>query len=383
MSEIFTFYFPDIGEGVVEGEIIEWLKKEGDSVKQDEPVVVVMTDKATVELPAPHPGIITKHHYAKGQMAIKDKPLYDIQTKEKLPESVRKGISTTPAPIAQKPDVARAQGKALATPKVRGIAKEIGVDIGAVRPTGKDGRVLVEDLYKAPPVLEGDIVQPLAGMRGAMARKMHQREVPQFSYFEAVEVSRLIQLRRKVGKEALEEEIHLSYMPFFIRALSLTIKKYPVLNSSVDMSGGNIVLHKTHNIGIAMASQQGLLVPVLHGVEVMSMEDVIHGYDLLRKEIVGGKAPLELLKGGTISISNFGVLGGEGAWATPLINPPEVAILALARIRQEPVVRNQEVVVRDVLPLSWSFDHRVIDGELAARISNHYCTLIKDPASLL
>lgn len=396
MSDIFTFHFPDIGEGVVEGEIIEWLKKEGDAVKQDEPVVVVMTDKATVELPAPHPGIIAKHYFAVGQMAIKDKPLYDIQLKEKLPEIARQEKpAAVPAikPVQPKPaaEVAvSSQGKALATPKVRGVAKELGVDIGTISGSGKEGRVMLEDLQGSrkeiqsiPALLEDDVVKPLAGVRGVMARKMDHRHIPQFSYFETVEVTRLMQLRHHLKGQAEQEDIHLSYMPFFIRALSLTMKEYPIMNSTVDMAGNNIIFHVHHNVGIAIASQQGLMVPVLKGVEAMKIDELIHAYDHLKKEVAGGKAPPELMKGATVTISNFGVLGGDGTWATPLVNAPEVAILAVARMRKEPVVRNQEVVVRDVLPLSWSFDHRIIDGELAATISHYYCTLLRDPAALL
>lgn len=391
-ESVFTFRMPDIGEGVVEGEVVEWLKQVGDTVKQDEPVVVLMTDKATVELPAPYPGVIEKQYYKAGEIAIKDHPLYDIRTSKSLqPE---KNLELKPTSVAVIEPVSQQKrnesNKVLATPKVRHLAKQLAIDIETVSGSGKDGRVMLEDLkgnlpnvtYSPLIISEEDTKKPLTGVRGLMARRMDQHQIPQFSYFESVEVTRLIQLRQSVMKKAAKENIHLSYMPFFIRALALTTRQFPILNSSVDMQEGCIVYHQQLNVGIATATPQGLIVPVIKSVEGMGMEEVIHAYEFLKAQVLSRKTSSEMMKGATITISNFGVLGGEGMWATPLISSPEVAILAIARIRKDPVVRNQEVVVRDILPLSWSFDHRIIDGELAAKISHHFATLLRDPAVL-
>jgi pyruvate dehydrogenase E2 component (dihydrolipoamide acetyltransferase) len=409
-EDIYTFNLPDIGEGVVEGEVVEWLKKEGDSVKQDEPVVIVMTDKATVELPSPFPGVLSKQYYQPGQIAIKDKPLYDLRlegavlrqkTEEPKPsvpaiEEEKKRSSTAEERSIDQPSRAaeeKTSSKMLATPKVRRLAAEMGMDLAKISGSGPEGRVLPEDLKKnaltspAAPLIhfEDDEEQPLIGIRGMMAKKMDQGKarLSQFSYFEQVDVTRLIQLRQNMKEKAAQEGIHLSYMPFFVRALTMTIRQYPVINSSVDLQSGKILLHKQHNIGIAIASPQGLIVPVLKGVQEMNLEEIIRAYETLKSKALAGKLAPNDHKDATITLSNFGVLGGEGLWATPMISDPEVAILAVARIHKAPVVKSEEIVVRDILPLSWSFDHRIIDGELAAVISHYYSTLLRDPAFLL
>lgn len=405
-GKIYTFCLPDIGEGVVEGEVVEWLKKTGDKVTQDEPVVIVMTDKATVELPAPYPGTIQKQYYKPGEIAIKDKPLYDILldannsvTTEEKPKEAKKeeAIPKKKQKVeegAKKVDISRFEGhsKAKAIPKVRHEAKEWNIDLDRLKGSGLEGRITEEDLHHAlaenkvstaPQSMEGDEEQLLIGVRGLMARKMHETHIPQFSYFEQVDATHLIQLRHNIQDKAAQDGIHLSFMPFLIRALSLTMASFPQVNASIDMSGGKVLLHKQHNIGIAMASPNGLIVPVLKGVETMGLTELIHAYETMKAKALSGKLSSADMKEGTISISNFGVLGGEGMWATPMIMEPEVAILAVAKIRKEAVVKGDQVVVRDVLPMSWSFDHRFIDGELAAKISHHYCSLIKNPAPLL
>lgn len=421
-NEIYTVTLPDIGEGVVEGEVIEWLKKIGEPVKQDEPIVIVMTDKATVELPAPYPGVLDKQYYSVGQIAIKDKPLYDIRLEAAIEKSAAKKIPEAPLPSeeskrpssslecvskssVEKPNTAEkiptkesSTETVLASPKVRGLAKELGIDISKVTGTDKGGRVRIEDLKRhcsegtrenkvLTPILqlEGDEEQPLIGIRGLMAKKMAESHahIPQFSYFEQAEATHLIQLRQNFKEKAASEGIQLSYMPFIIRALSLTIKRFPLINSSVDVVNNKVVVHKKYNIGIAIASPQGLIVPVLKDVQVMGIEEIIKSYEALKIKAQSGKLTSSDMKEATVTISNFGVLEGGGLWATPMINYPEVSILAVARIHKEVVVRNHEVAIRDMLPLSWSFDHRIIAGEQAVMISHHYSTLIRDPAFLL
>lgn len=400
-GRVYTFCLPDIGEGVVEGEVVEWLKKEGDTVSQDEPVVIVMTDKATVELPSPYPGIIHKHYYKPGQIAIKDKPLYDILLSEDSTEPMKTGKeekAVAPSSTIEKPKKTKKSesdqknnSQAIAIPKVRHAAKEWNIDLNQVSGSGPEGRVTEKDLHlaasnkasKPHELLEGDKELPLVGIRGLMARKMHETHIPQFSYFEQSDVTRLIQLRQNIKEKAIQEGIHLSFMPFFIRALSLTIVQFPQMNASLNMNAGKAILHKQQHVGIAMASNQGLIVPVLKNVESMGLTELIKAYEELKKKAVTNQLVSQEMKGATITISNFGVLGGEGTWATPMISDPEVAILAVARMRKAPVVKGEEIVVREILPLSWSFDHRLIDGELAAQISHYYCTLLKNPASLL
>lgn len=365
---------PDIGEGVVEGEVVEWLKKVGDPIDQDEPVVIVMTDKATVELPAPKPGILAKQYVAVGEMAIKDKPLYAIAEKE---------VGSCPK------EAKRVQ----ASPATRKRAKELGVNLSDAKGSGPSGRVVKEDLVSSQPSsshpsyisLPGDTVKPLVGIPRLMAENMafSKRHIPHFSYFEQMEVTRLITTRSRFKKEAEKEGIALTYLPFIIRALSLTLKEFPLLNSNIDMESGKIIFHKQHNIGIAMAGPLGLIVPVLKGVEEMSLEALIRGYAKLKERADSHGLKKEEMKEATITVSNFGAATSRGLFATPVLNPPEVAILAVGRIQKQAIVKNGEVVAADTLTASWSFDHRVIDGAVAVSASAYFARLIENPAQLL
>lgn len=392
MSKIHTVQLPDIGEGVVEGEVISWLKKVGTPVAKDEPVVVVMTDKATVELPAPVAGKIKQHFYEAGQVALVGKPLYSIEHGEgaaeqpiaepKKAEPPKEKAKKTPSPSLP---TATLEGGSLALPATRHLAHELGVDLETIHGSGKDGRIEPYDLRVAPTSQEQQPRQPITGIRRLMFKKMTEskRTIPHFSYFERVDVSRLIQLRTKVGEEALKEHINLSFMPFFIRALSLTIKKYPIINASVDAEKLELLMHPHHNIGIAVSSEHGLIVPVLKNVEEMNLITLVHEYETLKQNALANASTPQEMRDGTITISNFGGLGGDGVWATPIINPPEVAILAIAKIAPMPVVVNGQTVVRNMANLSWSFDHRVIDGHLAALVSHHFAQLIYNPGLLL
>lgn len=416
MGKTVTIKLPDIGEGVVEGEVIEWLKQVGDSLKQDEPVVVVMTDKATVELPAPYPGKLAKQYHKPGEMAHRDQPIYDIEVAD-----TQKSETETPAPAktqenkpkielspaaAPKPASSSTTG-AQATPPVRQLAKELGMDINAITGTGKDGRVTEHDVVKfhakttakssssstraAPeitmstPVLhmEDDEEQPLTGMRNIVAEKMVESKyiVPHYSFFDTLDATRLVQLRTNIKREAVKQGINVSYMPFFIKALSEALKKYPAVNGSVDLETNKLIIHKHHNIGIATKTPLGLMVFVLKNVQSLKLAEIIRIYDAMKKKATENKLDRGDLLDSTITISNFGTLGGQ--WATPIINYPEIAILGIARIQKQPVVVQDEVVIRERLNLSWSFDHRVIDGDGAAEFSNYFIHLIENPAQLL
>lgn len=395
---IHTVTLPDIGEGVVEGEVIEWLKDPGDNVAQDEPIVVVMTDKVTVELPAPHPGILIKQYYKPGDTAYLDKPIYDLELAKgistKSNHSVPKEEKSPSRPVSPPPKKRvpeSSPGTVLALPATRKLARDMGVDIESVAGTGKDGRVTAEDLRQAThrgrevkvsvPALEGDEHRPLIGVRKMIAEKMREakRQAPHFSFFDQLDATRLVQLRRRLIPEAERHEVKLTYMPFFIRALSLTLKAYPEVNGAVQ--GDTLVIHKKHHIGIAMNLPDGLLVPVLKDVQDMSLRDTILDYEALKNRAVGGELTSKDMKESTISISNFGALGGQ--WATPILNYPEIAILGIARISPQVVPKNEEIVIQQRLNLSWTFDHRVIDGNLAAAFSSHFIHLLENPSQLL
>ncbi|MDP1835120.1 MAG: dihydrolipoamide acetyltransferase family protein [Chlamydiales bacterium] len=397
--QTYTVLMPDIGEGVVEGEVTAWLKNVGDALIQDEPVVELMTDKATVELPTPYPGTLAKQYYKVGDIAIKGKPLYDVSVSSEiaLPQ-VKHEDASTPAPQKKVPTAthspvqARIGEKALATPQVRKMACEMGIDINQIQGTGKDGRVVAEDLKGMPSAtqsstaatrLEGDVIQPLVGIRRLVAKKMAEskRTIPHFGFCDKADVSLLTKFRDKNKQEATKQGIHLTFVPLFIRALSLTLKAFPQVNASVDDAAQAIILHRSHNVGIAMKTPQGLIVPVLKDVETLSFHETIRNYQALRQRAVKGELKPDDMRDSTITLSNFGTEGG--LWATPVINFPEAAILATAKIHKEPVVRGNSIVIRDILNCSWSFDHRIIDGDLAAAFSNHFIKLIENPSSLL
>ena len=392
----FTVTLPDIGEGVVEGEVIEWLKQPNDEVQQDEPIVIVMTDKATVELPAPKAGKLQKQYYQPGEIAIVGKPLYelDIEGEETAtiikPQEKKQEISEKKETEASVPRPRPIGQKALATPHTRHLAKELGIDINGFTGSGKEGRVTPEDLKGIQSkmtieTLPGDHTEPLIGIHRRMAETMAEakRTIPHFTYTEQVNATRLVQLRASVKGEAENAGVHVTYMPLIIRALSKTLKEFPKLNSSYDATHQELILHEQQNIGIAMTTEMGLIVPALKNVETMGLEEVIRGYEDLKKRAVENRLQSSDMKGATITITNFGVLGGGGRWATPIITPPEVAILGVAKVQKLPVVKNGEVVAQDTLNISWSFDHRVIDGDMAATVSHHFGELIQNPAALL
>ena len=205
--------------------------------------------------------------------------------------------------------------------------------------------------------------------------------VPHFSYCDQLDATRLIQLRENMKEEAAANGIKLTYMPFFIRALSLAIDKFPAINGSVSMLQKKLIIHKQQNMGLAMKTPLGLIAPVLHRVDTLSLFDIIHAFDALKTKALAGKLEPKDMKNSTITISNFGTLGG--LWATPVINYPEIAILGVAKIRSQPVVKNDAITIRPMLNISWSFDHRVIDGDAAAEFSNAFIALLENPANLI
>lgn len=400
MGKIFIVNFPEIGEGVIEGEVIEWRKQVGDVLMQDEPVVVVMTDKATVELPAPHPGVLKKCYKQIGEIAIRDQPLYEIEIEGNgLTEPLQAGKSAPAAkksPIKTPTEPIQNDSKhVLATPKVRGLARQLDIPLTGIKGTGNDGRITAKDLPLQTkqnvhePLgifqLPGDEEQPLIGIKALMAKKMAESKakIPHFSYFEDADATRLIQLKENSKHKASAEGIHLTYMPFILRALSICIKKYPILNSSFDVENSKVILHHKQNIGIAMSTPLGLIVPVLKEVETLGLEILIRNYEELIQRARRNKLLPSDMKEGTLTVSNFGSNGSHGLWATPIINYPEVAIVAIGRIHQQPIAKNGIVSIGNRINFSWSFDHRVIDGEMAAHISRSLCSLIENPAALL
>ena len=389
MGSIRIIKLPDIGEGVVEGEVITWFKNVGDKVQLDEPVVSVMTDKATVELPSPFAGTLAERFVEEGKIAFKDKPLYSIQTDSSIKEENPSIIEPKKKQMSIEVDKQISSNQV--EPEARRITKTLNIDLTTIEGTGKDGRITTKDLHQKSikqvhiESFEDDQIVPLKGIPRLMAEKMalSKREAPHFSYFEQIDATHLIQLKDSFKKAGLKENIHITFMPFIIKAVSLCLNEFPKVNSTLDMENGNLRIHQHHHIGIAVSVDGGLIVPVLKNVESMPIETLIRAYDKLITKSKNQELKPEDLKGSTITISNFGSFGGSGRWATPIINFPEVAILALAKIQKQPMVKQEKIAVRDALNISWSFDHRVIDGYLAANFSHFFRTLLENPSTLL
>ena len=411
------FRLPDIGEGVVEGEIIKWLVNEGDTLREDQPMVEVMTDKATVEIPSPKAGRVAKLMVPAGQLCAVGQVMVVIETAgtaaaHAAPSAAAAAHSPVAAVSAPAAAVTAAApvgkgGKVLATPATRQLARNLGIDLCTVGGTGPNGRITKEDVRavverkSAPaPVAAAPAPTPVAaalppppafvastgderisfrGIRKKIADNMlrSKQSAAHFTYVEECDVTELVALRARAKKRASERGIKLSFLPFIIKAVVSGLKKYPILNATLDTQRDEIVLRKNYHIGIAAASEQGLIVPVLKNADQLSLFQIAGNLDPLAERARTGKASRDELTGSTFTISSLGALGG--VLATPIINFPEVAILGVHKIREVPAVRNGQIVVRSVMNLSISLDHRIVDGYEGAQFMQHVVGLLEDP----
>ena len=404
------FILPDIGEGIVECEIVEWLVAEGDTIKEDQPVCDVMTDKALVQIPAKYSGKVTKLYYAKGDIAKVHSPLFAMShagTAAAQP-AVATAVTTTQVTPAAAVTTPAAQGKALASPAVRRLARELNIDLSKVPGSGDKGRVYKEDVRafaegktavaapvvtpaaqqgKAPSaaVTSGaSRVEPIKGIKAAMARQMVESvsTIPHFTYCEEIDLTELIALRLSLKDQYAKQGVKLTMMPFFIKALSLAINEFPIMNAQVNSDCTELTYFEDHNIGIAVDSKIGLLVPNIKGCQRKSIIDIANDLTRLTEQAREGRVSPADLKGGTISISNIGALGGTVA--TPIINKPELAIVALGKVQTLPRFNSKgEVEARQLMQISWSGDHRVIDGGTIARFTNLWKQYLEQPSAML
>ncbi len=409
----YEFKLPDIGEGVVEGEVVRWLVKEGDPLREDQPMVEIMTDKATVEIPAPRAGRVAKRMYAEGQLCPVGKVLITIDT-DGVPAAVTstppKG--TTPASaapaadsathVSTAADAAHAAGKSngtrtasvLATPATRKLARDIGVDIRDVAGTGPAGRITSDDVREhhasagdAPtaaarggarpavavlhtPAREtADVRVPFRGVRKKIAENLvrSKHTAAHYTYVEEVDCTDLVTLRKRANERLGERGVKLSFLPFVIKATVAALQKFPQLNATLDEAAGEIVQRRSYHIGLATATEAGLIVPVVRDADRRSLVDLAREIDRLAEATRTGRATRDELVGSTFTITSPGTLGG--VLATPIINFPEVAILGVHKIAKRPAVApsGTEIVIRDLMNLSISVDHRVVDGLDAAR----------------
>ena len=404
----FEFKFPDIGEGIVEGEIVRWLVQEGESIEEDQPIVEVLTDKATVEIPSPLKGKIAKRIGKDGDLIEVGATLVVIE--QEGDEEVKAAIEGSPQAQVAKPKAGAPaemsapkqgrqpdQGPVLATPAIRGLARQMGVDLSELRGSGPGGRVTRKDLEllkgaeadtkpsgtrEVPSAGEVETI-PYRGVRKKMGEHLvnSRKTAAHFTYVEELDATELVRLRKQLLQSSQGKKVRLTYLPFFMKAAVRGLREIPLLNSSLDEEQGVIQLKKYYNIGIATSTPNGLIVPVVREVDKKDLLQLAQEIAQLSKAAVEGKTKLEDLKAGTFTITSLGALGG--VLAIPIINYPEVAILALHKISEKPVVRDGQVVVRKMMNLSLSSDHRVVDGTLAAQFLHHIIPLLEDPECLL
>lgn len=393
----YEFKLPDLGEGVAEGEILKWMVKEGDSVREDQPLVEVMTDKVNVQIPAPRSGRVARISVREGEVAKVGQTIVVIAqeggTQASQPATVQRQVvaeASGPKPISPE-----ASG-VLAPPATRRLARELGVDIGSVRGTGPAGRVTDDDVRRAasgttrvapttvqlqrPSGLEEQI--PLRGIRRTIADRMAKSRATtaQVTHVDEVDMTEVVKLRESLKGKAEGMGVKLTYLPFIIRATIPALKEFPYVNSSLDDQTGNIVLKRFYNFGIATDTEQGLLVPVVKDADKKDIFALAAEIERLADSARRGQLSLDDVRGGTFTMTNVGAIGG--LFATPLINLPEVAIMGVHKISKRAVVRDGRIEARDMMYVSLSFDHRVFDGAYAARFTSRVIETLQDPKKL-
>jgi pyruvate dehydrogenase E2 component (dihydrolipoamide acetyltransferase) len=418
----FEFKLPDIGEGVVEGEIVKWLVKAGDEIIEDQPLLEVMTDKATVTIPSPRRGKVVRTVGNEGDVAKVHGTLVVLDVGESAGAAPSKAASdsvaapavTTSAAAPARAAVAASSGpavdpnrKVLATPVTRRMARELGVDLASLEGTGANGRVMKADLLAqssggasaaapkavaAPaPVhaLAADEVRPLRGLRKSIAKSMvqsHSHVVP-FTFVEECETSALTALRNKINEQLSKKgQAKLSYLPFIAKALLHGFAKYPELNAVMDEEKQALIVKKDVNVGFGAATDAGLTVFVVKDVANLSVRQIGSELERLSKAARENKLQLSDLHGGTFTISSLGKDGG--LLATPVVKHPEVAILGVHKIKEYPRLTRDadgkpEIEVGEHMNLSCSFDHRVIDGHIGAAFLYEVIRALEAPESLL
>jgi len=397
------FRFPDVGEGITEGEIVRWLVKEGDEIKADQAIAEIETDKAIVEMPSPYAGTVLKLHFKEKDIVKVGAVLITVGEKGEAVSEAAPAPTVQPAEIAAaaaaRPAGAEA-GELLAMPKIRRLAQELGVSLQSVQGTGPQGRITEEDVRAAKekagqapakPAIKvktkfdfyGSIERlPLRGVRRATAKRMAESvsKAAHVTHFDEVDATALGNVREQMKPEAAAKNVKLTYLPFIVKALIAALKLHPLLNASLDDEEEEIIIKKYYGIGIAVDIPDGLIVPVVKSADQKSVFDIAEEIQNLAEAARSRRLNLADLKGGTFSITNVGMIGGEAA--TPIINYPEVAILATMKITDRVRAENGRVTIKKTLPLCLSFDHRVIDGAEAARFMNDLKKTIEDEASL-
>ena len=388
---------PTLSESVSEATLVAWHKKEGDAVKRDENLIDIETDKVVMELPAPADGVIVKIIKADGGMVTSGEVIAVIDTEAKA------AVAATPAAAAAPAKAAPAPAGAAASPAAAKIAAENNINTGEIAGTGRGGRVTKEDVVgkvaggpaaapaaakPAAPAVQlpaGDRTEqrvPMSRLRTRIAERLLQSQATAaiLTTFNEVNMAPVMDLRAKY-KDKFEKEhgVKLGFMSFFVKAAVHALKKYPIVNASID--GTDIVYHGYYDIGIAVGSERGLVVPILRNADQMSIADIEKKIAEYGQKAKDGKLTIEELTGGTFSISNGGVFGSM--LSTPIINPPQSAILGVHATKERPVVENGQIVIRPINYLAMSYDHRIIDGREAVLSLVAMKEALEDPARLL
>jgi pyruvate dehydrogenase E2 component (dihydrolipoamide acetyltransferase) len=440
----FEFRLPDIGEGVTEGEIVRWGVKPGDTVKEDQELLEVMTDKATVSITSPVAGRVEAVQGKVGEVVQIHALLVVFEMDGAAPAAqVLPAHATHAAAADAKASAAKSvqhasneqlstenagasdyfNEKPLATPATRRAARELGLDLSRIPPTGPQGRVTRDDVVafsekkggtssvsassaplsqaaaaaptpvgpKAVPIApvggaHGQATEervPFAGMRRKISQKMAQSKhtAAHFTFVEECDVGALKQLREKLKPKAAAAGVKLTFLPFIVKAVVASLKKHPVLNSALDETTSELVYRKVYNIGIATSTDAGLMVPVIKDADRRSILDIAREIERLGNDAKVGKSKLDDLSGSTFTITSLGAQGG--LFATPILNFPEVGILGIHQIKEKPVVRDGAIVIGEVMLLSLSFDHRIVDGHIGAAFAYDVIGYLQDPEKLM
>ncbi len=426
---VFQFAFPELGEGIHEGKVAKWIVHEGDFVREDEPLAEVENDKAVVEIPSPVEGKVVQLFFSEGAVASVGEPFVSIETnaltsddKVDVPKTPLEdaGLANTVHEVKQAeavkvsettPNRAATPERVLAIPSVRRLARENGVAIEEVKGTGEHGKITREDVLAhlanqgrgEPAISKSENVElpakeavtkpifasaqeeivPLSSIRRSIMQAMVKSKfsAPHVTMMDEVDVTELVSFRNEMKQVTAARGVKLTFLPFIVKALIAALKKYPYLNAELDEENEQIKLKKEYHIGIATDTDRGLLVPVLHHANHMSMWELAEQITALSTKARSGKIKLEEMRGSTASISNIG--SAKGLFFTPILNYPEVAILGVGRIRETLLRQDGEIVDAQMMALSLSFDHRVVDGAMAQLALNEIKAVLAEPKRML
>jgi pyruvate dehydrogenase E2 component (dihydrolipoamide acetyltransferase)/2-oxoisovalerate dehydrogenase E2 component (dihydrolipoyl transacylase) len=405
------FRLPELGEGVYEAELVSWLVKPGDTVTRGQALMEVLTDKATMEVPAPFAGVVTKLDVEPGQVLKVGQAVLTFQTSEPVDISSAEGNGESPTaaavqqvnrPPTERTALASAPGPrgVRAAPSVRYLARKLGIDMAQVRGSGPGGRILIDDL--TPSLVRPSAVaqqpetraaielgqagtrQKLQGVRRKIAEHMvlSARTIPHYAYIDECDVTEMVRLRKSLRGFYKSKGIDLTYLAFIVKAAALSIKEVPIVNATLDEQAGEILLHDYYHIGVATTTRNGLMVPVVRDADKKELGQIAREIEILSSSARSGKIKLEDLRGSTFTVTSIGSIGG--LISTPIINYPEVAILGVGKIVTRPTFDEAGTVKpANMVYLSLSLDHRIVDGAVAAVFGNAIRRFLENPAQLL